>query len=109
MQCVPTSIAGEYLTARADVRQNGCRAAVKAIASPEATAQAVMVKCNELFDRVSRHVEEVVKLRPRGLVKRQDVALQRHREMIVAHPYIISRDFWNYVCGDSYRKQQNDR
>lgn len=109
MHCVPTSIAGEYLMARADVRQNGCRADVKAMARPEATAQEAMENSNELFDSVPKHAGVVMKLLPRGLPERQAVALQRPIEMRVAQPCFCQQlfDNGNYLEG-SYGEQQND-
>lgn len=59
---------------------------VKAIARPEATAQAVMVTLSEPFDSVFRHTGDVAKLDLRGLLKRQAVALQTAMVMIVAQP-----------------------
>lgn len=79
-------MAGEYFIARAEVRQNGCRAVVKAIARPDATAQAIMTTLREPFDSVSRHTGDVMKLLPKGLLKRQAVKLQTAMVMTVAQP-----------------------
>lgn len=109
MHCAPTSIAGEYLTARADVRQNGCRAVVKAIARPDATAQAVMITLREPFDSFSRHTGDVAKLLPRGLLNRQAVALQTAMAMIVAQPCRCQPSLdVNAFRFCSYREQHND-
>lgn len=82
--------------ARVDVKQNGCRADVKAIARPEATAQEAMENSNELFDSVPKHAGVVMKLLPRGLLERQAVALQRPIETRVAQPCTCQRLFGSF-------------
>ena len=66
IHCVPTSIAGEWAFALADMRHEGCLATVKATASPETTIQAVPTNRMEFLDSISRNAGEVKKLLPVG-------------------------------------------
>jgi hypothetical protein len=70
-------IAGNFALALDDERQNGCLAAVKVIASPEATIQAVTTKRKRFFDSVCRHAGDVIKLLLGGFVDLHAVTLQR--------------------------------
>lgn len=72
--------------ALADLRQNGCLAAVNVMAKPEATIQAVTTKRNEVFDGVCRDSSDVKKFRLAGLVALQAAALQRSKDKIVVEP-----------------------
>jgi len=86
IHCVPTSIAGEYRFALADARHTGCLATVKAMASPEATIQAVATNRMAFLDSISRHVDEVKKFRPVGRDDRHAVKLQSPTQRSDAQP-----------------------
>lgn len=97
IHCVPTSIAGEWSFALADMRHMGRLATVKAMASPDATIQAVATNRIACLDSVSRHASDVKKLLPAGRDNRHAVALQRLTQVSDAQPWDdqLGRDMIN--------------
>ena len=109
IHCVPTLIAGEYSSALTDARHNGCLATVKAMASPEATIQAIATNRMEFLDNISKHVDEVKKFRPVGRDDRQAVKLQSAMQRSDAQPCnkISNRPGHREVPWETYRKHED--
>lgn len=86
IHCVPTSIAGEWAFALADMRHDECLTTVKARTSPVATIQAVAASRTEYFDSASRHDDEAKKLLPMSRSDRRVVKLQTQMQRSDAQP-----------------------